>query len=78
MKLRLNGKARDKKVRVGKKWVELTREDTDKVFVVIAEFGNTRHSAFPDTAAGCCPRPACSRRRHADVRRARAQQDPAA
>ena len=58
VKLRLNGKARDKKVRVGKKWVELTREDTDKVFVVIAEFGNTRHVSFPDTAAGCAPAPA--------------------
>ncbi len=34
------------------KWVELVREDTDRVFVVIAEFGNTRHVAFPDTVNG--------------------------
>jgi immune inhibitor A len=31
------------------KYVELVREKTDRVFVVIAEFGNTRHAAFPDT-----------------------------
>ena len=48
VKLRLKGKAKGDKVKVGKKWVELTREDTDRVFVVIAEFGNTRHAAFPD------------------------------
>jgi immune inhibitor A len=34
-------------------FVELTREDTDKVFVVIAEFGTTRHSAFPDNCSYC-------------------------
>ncbi len=31
------------------RWVQLSRESTDRIFVVIAEFGNTRHSAFPDT-----------------------------
>ena len=29
-------------------FVELTREGSDKIFVVLAEFGNTRHAAFPD------------------------------
>ena len=28
------------------KYIELVREKTDRVFVVIAEFGNTRHAAF--------------------------------
>ncbi|MET7394434.1 immune inhibitor A domain-containing protein [Dactylosporangium sp. NPDC005572] len=30
------------------KYVELTREKTDKIFVVLAEFGNTRHPSYPD------------------------------
>ena len=29
-------------------YVELSREKTDKIFVVLAEFGNERHPAFPD------------------------------
>lgn len=38
-----------KKVKVGgRQWVELAREDTDKIFVVIAEFGDNRHPAYPD------------------------------
>ncbi len=32
-------------------YVELAREGTDKIFVVLAEFGDTRHSAYPDTTA---------------------------
>jgi len=31
-------------------FVQLAREDTDKIFVVIAEFGNTRHVSFPDSS----------------------------
>lgn len=39
-------------------WVQLEREGTDKVFVVIAEFGDTRHPAYCDsTAAGSCTYP---------------------
>jgi immune inhibitor A len=50
LELQLRGKARGKIARLGKnKYVELVREKTDPVFVVIAEFGNTRHPAFPDT-----------------------------
>jgi len=30
------------------KYVELSREKTDKIFVVLAEFGNQRHPDFPD------------------------------
>ncbi|WP_426508705.1 immune inhibitor A domain-containing protein [Dactylosporangium sp. McL0621] len=30
------------------KYVELGREKTDKIFVVLAEFGNTRHPSYPD------------------------------
>ena len=29
-------------------YVELAREKTDKIFVVLAEFGDTRHPSFPD------------------------------
>jgi immune inhibitor A len=50
LELKLRGEARGKIARLGKnKYVELVREKTDPVFVVIAEFGNTRHPAFPDT-----------------------------
>jgi immune inhibitor A len=51
MKLKGKAAAGAKKVRVGqqRKWVELAREDTDKIFVVITEFGNTRHPSYPDT-----------------------------
>ncbi|GAA0744768.1 immune inhibitor A [Dactylosporangium roseum] len=30
------------------KYVELSREKTDKIFVVLAEFGNQRHPSYPD------------------------------
>ena len=46
---KVQGDAKGKKVKSKGHWVELTREDTDKIFVVIAEFGDTRHPAFPDT-----------------------------
>jgi immune inhibitor A len=29
-------------------YVELSREKTDKIFVILAEFGNQRHADFPD------------------------------
>ncbi|WBQ07750.1 immune inhibitor A domain-containing protein [Kribbella sp. CA-293567] len=39
--------AAGKKVKVDE-YVELSREKTDKIFVVLAEFGNERHPSFPD------------------------------
>ena len=32
----------------GSQYVELAREKTDKIFVILAEFGNTRHPSYPD------------------------------
>jgi hypothetical protein len=29
-------------------YVELAREKTDKIFVILAEFGDTRHAGYPD------------------------------
>ncbi|MFI5934867.1 immune inhibitor A domain-containing protein [Actinoplanes sp. NPDC051494] len=29
-------------------YVELERENTDRIFVILAEFGNTRHPSYPD------------------------------
>jgi immune inhibitor A len=56
LELKLHGSARGDVVRLGKnKYVELVRQQTDPVFVIIAEFDNRRHTAFPDTAAGCPP-----------------------
>lgn len=53
MKLRGQVKGDAKVVEVAQgQYVELAREDTDRVFVVIAEFGNTRHVSFPDTING--------------------------
>src|SRR5215207_9186127 len=50
LQAKLQGLATGKVHQVGKgKYVELERENTDKIFVVIAEFGNTRHVAYPDT-----------------------------
>jgi immune inhibitor A len=38
-----------KAARIGKnQYVELAREKTDKIFVILAEFGNQRHPDFPD------------------------------
>jgi immune inhibitor A len=38
-----------KSARIGKnQYVELAREKTDKIFVILAEFGNQRHPDFPD------------------------------
>ncbi|MBK9715361.1 MAG: immune inhibitor A, partial [Kouleothrix sp.] len=50
LQARLKGLVDGNIVEVAKgKYVELAREKTDKIFVIIAEFGNTRHSAYPDT-----------------------------
>jgi immune inhibitor A len=50
LEMKLRGEAPGKVARLGKnKYVELVREKTDPVFVIITEFGNARHSAFPDT-----------------------------
>jgi immune inhibitor A len=49
LELKLRGEANGKVAKLGKnKYVELVREKTDPVFVVIAEFGNTRHPSFCD------------------------------
>ena len=34
--------------RHGSQYVELRREKTDKIFVILAEFGNQRHPSYPD------------------------------
>jgi immune inhibitor A len=51
LEMKLQGKipagAKVGKVAKGQ-YVELAREDTDRVFVIIAEFGNTRHPSYPD------------------------------
>src|ERR1700754_5314785 len=38
-----------KTARADDQYVELAREKTDKIFVVLAEFGNERHPDYPDT-----------------------------
>ncbi len=51
----LKGKVKSgaKVVKIGRgRYVELAREKTDRIFVIIAEFGNTRHASFPDTVNG--------------------------
>ena len=56
LQMKLQGKVPGKVAKVANgQYVELSREDTDRVFVVIAEFGNTRHPAFLDTTAGGAP-----------------------
>ena len=53
MKLRGQAQHDAKIVEVAQgQYVELARESTDKIFVVIAEFGNTRHVSFPDSVGG--------------------------
>lgn len=48
-KLKGDPKAQGKVVQVAKgQYVELARESTDRVFVVIAEFGDTTHVSYPD------------------------------
>ena len=53
-------------------YVELAREKTDKIFVVLAEFGNERHPSYPDQDTDpATPGPTT-------LRRAAAQRDPGA
>ncbi|UWZ54545.1 immune inhibitor A [Dactylosporangium aurantiacum] len=44
------GKGGDTKTKTARvdQYVELSREKTDKIFVVLAEFGNERHPSYPD------------------------------
>jgi immune inhibitor A len=42
---KVRGKAAGKTHKAKGRWVELSREGTDRVFVVITEFGNARHSS---------------------------------
>ncbi|HEY9379227.1 MAG TPA: immune inhibitor A domain-containing protein [Jiangellaceae bacterium] len=61
LELKLRGEARGKVARLGKnKYVELVREKTDPVFVIIAEFGNARHSSFCDAVANPAPPQPCA------------------
>ena len=54
LEMKLRGEAKGKVARLGKnKYVELVREKTDPVFVIIAEFGNTRHVQYPDFGSDC-------------------------
>ncbi|MEU5696476.1 immune inhibitor A domain-containing protein [Actinosynnema sp. NPDC020468] len=49
--VKLGSKAKDKGAKNGAKvdqYVELEREKTDKIFVVLAEFGDERHPQYPD------------------------------
>jgi len=53
MKMGEKGRSTDTRQRVnanGKvdQYVELAREKTDKIFVILAEFGNERHPSYPD------------------------------
>ena len=49
LEAKLNGKAPGKTHEVARgQYVELAREDTDKIFVIIAEFDNNRHPVYPD------------------------------
>jgi immune inhibitor A len=53
---KLKGKASGKVHQVaGGQFVQLEREGTDRVFAIIVEFGNTRHSAFPDSGSDGTP-----------------------
>jgi immune inhibitor A len=61
IEMKLHGDARGNVVRLGKnKYVELGRLKTDPVFVIIAEFGNARHSSFCDAVANPTPPQPCA------------------
>lgn len=48
-KLKGDKAAQGKVAKLGKeKYVELEREGTDRIFVILAEFGDTRHASYPD------------------------------
>jgi immune inhibitor A len=49
LEAKLKGQAKGKVHEVAKgQYVELAREGTDKIFVIIAEFENARHPSYPD------------------------------
>ena len=50
--------------RANGQFVQLAREGTDRVFVVIAEFGNARHSSFCDPGQTCAFPPDGSAQRY--------------
>jgi len=53
-KLKGDKSAQGKVAKVGPgQFVELEREGTDRVFVILAEFGDTRHASYCDATAGC-------------------------
>ncbi|HWN23031.1 MAG TPA: immune inhibitor A domain-containing protein [Gaiellaceae bacterium] len=58
---KLAGKAKGKtfKTKSGE-FVELEREATDRVFVIIVEFGDTRHPFYPDLVPDTRPTPAAA------------------
>ena len=58
MKDKLAGKATGKVHKVNGKFVEMELERTDKIFVILTEFGNTRHPSFPDLNPDNRPTPA--------------------
>ena len=66
------GSRKAQKAKKADQYVELAREDTDELFVLVVQFGNQRHPSYPDqdTEPGH-PRP------HA-LRRPALQQDPRA
>ena len=61
LEAKLAGKATGKvhKTKSGK-YVELVREATDPVFVMLVEFGNTRHRDYPDLVPDTRPTPAAA------------------
>ena len=59
---KLRGEARGKVARlVKKKYVELEPREDRPVFVVLAEFGNTRHASFCDPVTTRAARPPATR-----------------
>ena len=61
---KVKGKANGKVHAVNGQFVQLAREGTDRVFVVIAEFGNARHSSFCDPGQTCAFPPDGSAQRY--------------
>ena len=54
LQAKLQGKAKGKtyEVSIGQHAL-LQRSGTDKIFVIVAEFGNTRHPSYPDAGSPC-------------------------
>ncbi|MBA3347374.1 MAG: immune inhibitor A [Actinobacteria bacterium] len=56
LQAKLRGKASGKVHEVAKgQFVQLEREGTDRVFAIIAEFGDARHTAYPDSGSDGSP-----------------------